>query len=300
MGDPACFHIKHGANPHTRNRFGLRKKVDLVKATEQWQALKETLESYGVQVHVIPAHEEMPGLVFPANAGFVPKLDQPLPINEREFILSNLNVSRSPEQDVYANFVKQLGLKIHRVSKQFEGQADLIQWRDRYLFTYGVLQEPHCVPCLSVPPWKRIYGFRSDRGVLEDLQDWIPVEKTLTLELCDERFYHGDTLLYAIGSQRQYLLAYAKGLTRDSRKRLGEGPDIIELSDNDAQAYAANSFQVLYEGQCILFMPTGISEDLKRKVEEKGVRVVQVDVSEFKEKGGGSIKCMIGDLGQSE
>jgi len=32
-------------------------------------------------------------------------------------------------------------------------------------------------------------------------------------------------------------------------------------------------------------------------VRERGARVVTADVSEFHKKGGGSVKCMIGDLG---
>ena len=46
-----------------------------------------------------------------------------------------------------------------------------------------------------------------------------------------------------------------------------------------------------------LFMPQGISEELERAVRERGVEPVTVDVSEFLAKGGGSIKCMILDLG---
>jgi N-dimethylarginine dimethylaminohydrolase len=35
-------------------------------------------------------------------------------------------------------------------------------------------------------------------------------------------------------------------------------------------------------------------------VRERGVEPVVVDVSEFLKKGGGSVKCMIGDLGPVE
>jgi N-dimethylarginine dimethylaminohydrolase len=37
-------------------------------------------------------------------------------------------------------------------------------------------------------------------------------------------------------------------------------------------------------------MPEGISERLESSVRERGVRVLTVDVSEFKKKGGGSVK----------
>jgi len=44
-------------------------------------------------------------------------------------------------------------------------------------------------------------------------------------------------------------------------------------------------------------MPDGVSERLLAEVRERGVTPIAVDVSEFLKKGGGSVECMIGDLG---
>jgi N-dimethylarginine dimethylaminohydrolase len=44
-------------------------------------------------------------------------------------------------------------------------------------------------------------------------------------------------------------------------------------------------------------MPAGVSERLLAQVRERGATPLTVDVSEFLKKGGGSVKCMIGDLG---
>ena len=44
-------------------------------------------------------------------------------------------------------------------------------------------------------------------------------------------------------------------------------------------------------------LPAGVSERLLAAVRERGVTPHCVDVSEFLKKGGGSVKCMIGDLG---
>jgi N-dimethylarginine dimethylaminohydrolase len=40
-----------------------------------------------------------------------------------------------------------------------------------------------------------------------------------------------------------------------------------------------------------------VSVDLRKKIELEGIRTLTIDVSEFFEKGGGSVKCLIGDLG---
>ena len=46
-----------------------------------------------------------------------------------------------------------------------------------------------------------------------------------------------------------------------------------------------------------LVLPAGVSDKLLGQVRERGVTPVEADVSEFLKKGGGSVKCMIGDLG---
>ena len=76
------------------------------------------------------------------------------------------------------------------------------------------------------------------------------------------------------------------------------GERLIEMHDADAAIYAANSFHFERDGQCFLVMPHGISDALEARIRERDVHVVKVDVSEFYKKGGGSVKCMIGDLGE--
>jgi N-dimethylarginine dimethylaminohydrolase len=119
--------------------------------------------------------------------------------------------------------------------------------------------------------------------------------------LCLEAHYHGDTVLCSFGRQREFLLAYIEGLAPPSRETLRRafGPNLITLSDSDAALYAANSFQVEHDRKLFLILPQGVSESLCRGIQERGVEPVLIDVSEFLAKGGGSIKCMILDLGPS-
>ena len=50
MGDPAHFSVRGGANPHTRNLLGLRKRVHADRAVTQWHTLARTLTGLGVRV----------------------------------------------------------------------------------------------------------------------------------------------------------------------------------------------------------------------------------------------------------
>ena len=65
----------------------------------------------------------------------------------------------------------------------------------------------------------------------------------------------------------------------------------------DARRYAANSFTYTTGGDSLLVMPSGLSDRLLGQIRERGTKPITIDVSEFLKKGGGSVKCMIGDLG---
>jgi N-dimethylarginine dimethylaminohydrolase len=127
----------------------------------------------------------------------------------------------------------------------------------------------------------------------------------LRLELVREAHYHGDTALCAFGPRREHLLVWPPALADESlaRLRAALGPALVELSDEDAARYAVNAFTYTPHGQSgarpdsLLFLPLGASDRLLAQVRERGVTPIPVDVSEFLKKGGGSVKCMIGDLG---
>jgi N-dimethylarginine dimethylaminohydrolase len=300
MGDPRYFSVRGGANPHTRNILGLKKKVDPVRARRQWHTMARTLLAHGTEVLVVEPHEILPGLVYPANAGFLFPLEH-AGADSKVFHLANLLPSRAPEREVYRAFIRSLGYVTNDIQARFEGEADFFPAGPYMIFTYGRIERQRFVPTLGLPPWKRVYGFRSDDRVLSELRTIVADKSILSLELCREAYYHGDTVLCSFGPRREFLLAYVDALTHKSQDELRSmfGANLVELQTGDAELYAANSFQVEDGGKRHLFMPLGVSERLCRQIRERGVEPVLVDVSEFLAKGGGSIKCMILDLGPS-
>ncbi len=292
MGDPAHFSVVGGANPHTRDKYGRRKTVDRALAIRQWGRMRDLLRELGVCVEVVPPHPAHPGLVYPANAGFR---------HGNVFVLSNLTPTRAGEQPIYRAVIERLGLRCATIAARFEGEADLFPAGDAYLFTHGAIRRQRFVPRLGWPPWKRVYGFRSDPRALGEIEALGPLGKrVLQIELVDERYYHGDTCLCSFGPGREHLLAYTSVLHPRSAALLRErfGERLLELGDADAAIYAANSFALEVAGESLLVMPEGISASLRAAISERRVRVISADVSEFHKKGGGSVKCMIGDLGQ--
>jgi N-dimethylarginine dimethylaminohydrolase len=298
MGDPRYFSVRGGANPHTRNLLGVRKKVDPQLARRQWHTMARVLLEHGAEVLVVDAHPELPGLVYPANAGFLYPLEG-CAAAAKTFHLAHLLPTRAAEREVYRGFIQALGFRTAAIEHRFEGEADFFPAGRYMLFTYGRVERQRFVPALALPPWRRVYGFRSDAEALNELRAIVPDREILPLELVLEAHYHGDTVLCSFGAEREFLLVYLEGLSAPSRDRLRDafGNKLVELSQADAAIYAANSFQIEHEGRLFLFMPQGVSQELRRAVRERGVEVVTVDVSEFLAKGGGSIKCMILDLG---
>lgn len=301
MGDPSHFSVKGGANPHTRTRLGTRRRVDRRLAIRQWRRLRDTLRDLGVRVLVVPPDPKQPGLVYPANAGFLTDVDAERPLDEKTFLLSNLLPTRAGERPHYERVLRAAGVRTAGIDPalRFEGEADFFPVGEAMLLTHGRLERQRFVPALALPPWRRIYGFRTDARVLGALEPLVAPRRIVRVELALEAHYHGDTVLCAFGPGRRHLLAFRRGLSEDGWRAVREsfGDAIIELSEDDAARYAANAFSLAQGGESVLLLPAGVSEWLRHQVRERGVTPLSVDVSEFLKKGGGSVKCMIGDLG---
>ncbi len=304
MGDPAHFSVKGGANPHTRTRWGTRRRVDRVLAIAQWHRLRDLLRDLGISVLVVPPDPAQPGLVYPANAGFMKDVDAEQPLAERRFTLSNLLPTRAGEKPHYRRVLEAAGIPCFELDPtcRFEGEADFFPAGDLLLLTHGRVLRQRFVPALAIPPWKRVYGFRTDARAEPLLQGIVGRERRiLRIELVLEAHYHGDTALCAFGPGRRFLLAYRAALEPGGMDRLRERfrENLIEIEDEDARRYAANSFTYTPPdgSESFLVVPDGLSDRLLARIRERKVTPLPVDVSEFLKKGGGSVKCMIGDLG---
>jgi N-dimethylarginine dimethylaminohydrolase len=301
MGDPTHFSVKGGANPHTRTRFGTRRRVNRERAVQQWHRLRDVLLDLGARILVVPPDPEQPGLVYPANAGFLTDVDAQTPFAQKRFYLSNLIETRAGERLHYERALRATGFPVAAIPHRyrFEGEADFFPVGDFYVLTSGRLERQRFVARLGFPPWQRVYGFRTDARVEEMLRSVVAPIAIVQVELILEAHYHGDTAICAFGPERRHLMVYPRALAPEGWKRLRKafGEAIVELAEPDAARYAANSFTLSQDSDSVLVMPEGVSERLRAAVRERGVAPICVDVSEFLKKGGGSVKCMIGDLG---
>lgn len=272
MAYPEYFAIRGGANPHTRNADNSMKSVDLSAALQQWDRYTDQLRDCGIDVYIAEGNPELTGIVFAANAGFFDDRLSP----ERTFYPSRFTANhRRGESEVFAKLISGLGFPVEIVpdSLLFEGEADaypLDRDHKKYIFTYGFRSDP------KIQKW--VEGFHSE---------------VLGFELQDPRFYHGDCLICSLG---EGALVWEKGLADGSRKKLERETEVIWITDQDAADFIGNSFYIETESDRFLFSPHAIRDHLKGEIEERGIYVIPVDISEFFTKGGGGPKCMVFNL----
>ncbi len=299
LGDPRHFRIKGGRNPYTRDRWGFKKRVDGARARGEWDRFKETLERLGARTHVVPAHPDYPGMVFPANAGFLHPKYKVAPLADKRFILSKLTAHREGERHRYVRFLGSLGLRLEEAPFAFEGEADFFPCGEFFIFTYGDIMPTGFAPRIGIPPWRYRFSHRTDARNAEFLRKLVSPVPVLPLKLTDTRYYHGDTALWACGPDRKFLFAYPPAFERDSWERLQKnfGGRLFELSREDAEAFGANSFQLETPQGPHAVLPSGVSEAMRDNLKRIDLPYTEVDVSEFFRKGGGAVKCMLCDLG---
>ena len=297
--------MKGGANPHTRTRWGTRRSVDKQLAIAQWHGLRSLLEELGIRVLVVPPVAEWPGTVLSRECGGdVRRRHAAARRTEALRAGEPASLARGRAGALRARARRRRGSRPRRSIRRCASRArpTCFPARGRYLFTHGRLERQRFVPALAIPPWKRVYGFRTDARVRELFVPRLAPAEVLRVELVLEAHYHGDTALAAFGPAREFLLAYRDAIAPADWPQLAAafGDALIELTTDDAQRYAANSFTYTPSGQSsesFLVLPRGVSGRLLSQVRERGVTPLTADVSEFLKKGGGSVKCMVGDLG---
>jgi N-Dimethylarginine dimethylaminohydrolase len=95
MSSPEYFKVEYSINPWMVAGV----EVDLDLAKKQWNNLKESIESAGATVEVVPPNEQLPDLVFTANSGI---------INGKDVLIANFKYEeRRKEEEVFANWFKE-------------------------------------------------------------------------------------------------------------------------------------------------------------------------------------------------
>jgi N-dimethylarginine dimethylaminohydrolase len=265
MVEPEYFDVEYVINPHMEGHIG---GIDKQEARRQWEAMRDTLQGLGLEVHVIDGQPGLPDMVFCAN--------QSLPClrgdGSSEVVMSIMHANqRKGEVPFVENFYRSINYTIHHLNSNdisdFEGMGDALWHAGRRLIWGG-------------------YGYRSSLEAYESVSDLLNVP-VIALKLVDPAFYHLDTCLCILNEKSA--LYYPAAFTQEGVQLLQAFfPNLIEVSSDEAvHGFACNA--LCPDGKNVL-IHKGLPETNEALV-GLGFHLHEIDTSEFL-KSGGSVFCM--------
>lgn len=265
MTTPAHFKVEYVINPHMEGNIGA---VDKERAQIQWEALRDTYKSLGVEVAVVNGAAGLPDMVFCANQ----TLPYRTPGGNTGVVLSRMHApQRQGEVDFYEQFFEAEGYEILRLDgdivSDFEGMGDAIWHPGRYLLWGG-------------------FGYRTDRKVYERLTERLGIP-TIPLEMTDPEFYHLDTCFCPLNETT--VLIYPGAFQPEGIELIrAHFETILEAPEDEARhLFACNAHSP--DGKHVIIQQ-GCTET-NQLLRTAGFDVIEVDTSEYL-KSGGSVFCM--------
>ncbi len=253
MCPPEHYGVLYEINPWMHKEV----RVDLDRAREQWEGLARSLQQAGAQVDVLEPREDLPDLVFTANAGIV---------NGTQYVPARFrHPERRREVDHDVAWFRANGFHVDELPQGVchEGAGDALPFG-------GVLVSA--------------YRFRSDAASHAYLSR-LTGAAVRSVELVDERFYHLDLTFCPLDDRRA--MVAPTGWDGYARTVMGAlVPEPLVLDEHEAVSFCANSVVV---GSSV-HMPA-CPPRVGRQLEAWGFDVVVCDVGEFLKAGGGC-RCL--------
>ena len=232
-------------------------QVDVDRAMAQWQALVATLRDAGATIELQEPVEELPDLVFTANAGIV---------NGSQFVPARFrHPERQGETPHDVAWFEAAGFTVDELplGVSHEGAGDALPFGDVLLSGYRMRTDAASHAYLS-----RLTG-----------------AAVRSVELVDERLYHLDITFCPLDDRRA-LVAPMGWDSYGWRVVQSLVPEPLVLDEAATLAFCANSVVV---GRNVV-MPS-CPVDVGRQLEAWGFTVAVVDVGEF-QKAGGACRCL--------
>ncbi len=250
MCRPEHFTVSYRINPWMHPE----EPTDTSLALTQWNALYDTYQDLGFDVHLIDGLQGLPDMVYAANGGFV--------LDGIAYGAKFHYPERGPEGPAYMEWFRANGFQVAEPQEVNEGEGDFLLVGDSILAASG---------------------FRSDRGSHQEIAS-IYGREVVSLQLINPSYYHLDTALAVIDPTT---IAYLPSAFDDASLSilLKRYPDAIIATEEDASILGLNSFS---DGHNVVIAAraTTFAKDLQ----DRGYNPIGVDLSELL-LGGGGVKC---------
>ncbi|GMQ95280.1 MAG: hypothetical protein BMS9Abin13_393 [Patescibacteria group bacterium] len=254
---------------------------DLEVAQKQWHHVVKTYANADIQIWFIQPEKGCQDMCFTANAGWY---------YQGKIILSSFKGkvarARGPEIPCYGEWFRKYrsrlgGIKVisfPRSDVSFEGQGDIV-----VVGAGG--DRKHDVVLMGYGQGRTNYAAAK---ILREIHD-LPEDRLIPIRLVNKKFYHLDTACLFIPPN---MLLYYPGAFDE--KGLGIldalGLHMISVSEKDAENLVCNGVAVEECGETLL-IANRTSVELKTRLQKHGIRVAEVNTSEFL-KNGGSVRCL--------
>ncbi len=283
MAEPTYFDVRYSINPLTNTGVPVRP----AKAREQWARLRMRLQDAGVSVGVVPAPsdaERLPDFVFVKNAGLF--------VGPNTFILSRFALpsiagegERRGEEVIMGDWLRRCGVTVielpEREGLYFEGGGDAIWSR-------GPAGQEHLWIAYGAGRTTRA-GAEAVRDILRELTPSVSVH---LLRTTGGAVYHLDLCFLPIGPRRVLVQhgAFVPAALREIERVFGAA-GVVRVPPR--YFFACNSVVVGDGDGGVIVTPKLAAEGYRAWLARKtGLRVVEVNVSEF-QKAGGAVACMV-------
>ncbi len=239
--------------------MNINNPADTGEAHRQWETLCHVLQSLGAKISLIEPVQDLPDMVFTANAGLVYK--------DKAVLGHFKHRERQGEERYYSRWFSKQGYHCYNLPEgiSFEGEGDTVYYNDMLLLGYG---------------------FRTDIVSHPHIGDIIG-KKYKSLRLIEPYYYHLDTCLLFI-EEVDLILYYPGAFHPESIKEIEDLPSkILRLSEEDARMFVCNSVCI---GMNLLLY--NCSDTLANKLRGYGLNILSSNTSEFMKSGGGA-RCMV-------
>lgn len=252
-----------------RNNFRSREagQVDARKARREWLTLARAIEARGGTVVALPSPSELlTGMPYAAECGQVVAREGAAPW----FVLPRMmSAHRQAEKEHWGGLARRMGFDVVEPGVGiWEAHGDVAHFDGATLL---------------------FWGGRTTWDGLEAASRWIPGE-VVRVQVREPAF-HGNMALLPLPAVDRMLVCpeviAAESYAR-LRERFGE-ERLLAVTEEEIRRYATNGLPVGKD----LLAPSVVPEAVKTRVEELGMGVVSLDMSELCEKGGGSSRCLV-------
>ncbi|MFE6506454.1 dimethylarginine dimethylaminohydrolase family protein [Nocardioides sp. NPDC057767] len=265
MTEPTHYRIDYAINPFMDTEI----QPDPVRAREQWETLKATIEELGGRVDVIAPREDSPDMVYAMNLGFAATLAE----GRRHALLSHMrfperrNETRSAVEWFTANGWGTAYVGKDGVGPTFEA-GDVFPFAGHLVAGTGPRTDEMALKTLAAEMNVRVLGVRTTHSGM----------------------YHLDLAFCPLDERRAIICPDA--LAPESASALLDlVPEPLVITEEEAlSTFAANSIVI---GRTIV-MPS-CPDRIRPVLEGWGFAVRIVDMSEL-HLGGGSVRCVTNPL----